>query len=168
MEALLREIDDLRRRLEIIETWPRPFYEIGARVYHNANQSISHASLTALAFNNERFDSGGFHDTATNNSRLTVPTGLDGKYLIFGSVRWATSATGYRELSIRLNGTILIAVDARGAAPTYGTYVTISGIYDLSAGDYAELIVYQESGGGALNVESASAYSPEFGLWRLS
>ena len=35
----------------------------GARVYHNANQSISNTTVTALAFNSERWDTDTIHDT---------------------------------------------------------------------------------------------------------
>ena len=40
-----------------------------------ANQSISDATETAVAFNSESFDVGGMHDNSTNNSRLTIPSG---------------------------------------------------------------------------------------------
>jgi hypothetical protein len=139
---------------------------VGARVYHTANQSISHATGTELAFNSERYDSNAFHSTSSNNSRLTVPTGLGGKYLISANVKW-TAGTGYRELALRRNAATLIAVDSREAAPTYGTYQELTTLYQLDAADYVEARVYQESGGGSLNVEVAGNYSPEFMLARL-
>jgi hypothetical protein len=38
--------------------------------------------------------------------------------------------------------------------------------YSLSVSDYLEAVVYQNSG-GALNVNSAGNYSPEFGMTYL-
>lgn len=38
--------------------------------------------------------------------------------------------------------------------------------YRLTAGDYVEVIVFQSSG-GALNVEAATNYSPEFWMTKL-
>src|SRR5919108_3473294 len=59
------------------------------RVFHNATQSITTATETALAFNSERWDTAfgsasTQHDTATNNSRLTAQ--YAGKYLVVGHV----------------------------------------------------------------------------------
>ena len=79
----------------------------GARVYHNAAQAIATSSGTALAFNNERYDTDLIHDPATNNSRLTCQTA--GKYLIIANIQWAANATGFRQLGIMLNGTTTIA-----------------------------------------------------------
>ena len=64
------------------------------RVFHNASQSITNSTLTALAFNSERFDQAGgvastMHDTVTNNSRLTAI--YAGVYMIGGTIRWAST-----------------------------------------------------------------------------
>ena len=76
----------------------------GARVYHNANQNIAHNTLTALALNSERWDTDAYHDVTTNNSRLTVPAGQAGKYIIVGHVRFDNNSSGARQIVIRLNG----------------------------------------------------------------
>lgn len=47
-----------------------------AIAYHNTTQSFTASVDTALAFNSEIADTDGFHDTVTNNSRLTVPSGV--------------------------------------------------------------------------------------------
>lgn len=81
-----------------------------ARVGASANQSISNNTTTAITFNIEQFDNDAIHDNVTNNTRLTCKT--PGRYLIGGSVRWASSAPGQRTLAIRLNGTTrLVNVD---------------------------------------------------------
>lgn len=135
-----------------------------ARVYHNANQSISSVGVVALAFNSERFDTDNIHSTSTNNSRLTCKTA--GKYLIGGSVDWASNATGQRQLLIRLNGTTYIAPN--GVTPVSGdtTKQGISTLYSLAVNDYVELTVFQTSG-GSLNVNSAGDYSPEFWMVKV-
>ncbi|MGE5592880.1 MAG: hypothetical protein ACM3X3_04240 [Betaproteobacteria bacterium] len=135
-----------------------------ARVCHNAAQSIANVTNTVLAFNSERFDTDGIHDTAINNSRLTCKTA--GKYYIAGNVRFASNSTGFRELNIILNGSTIIARVALPAASASPTVLQIATVYDLAVGNYVELIVYQNSG-GALNVEYASAFSPEFMMVRI-
>lgn len=139
----------------------------GAHVYHNANQSIANASLVALAFNSERYDTDTYHDTATNNSRLTAPT--TNKYRVGGGATYAASASGSRrELWIRKNGTTTLARDGR--PPTGGSVdcsVTVSWEGELAAGDYVELLAVQDSG-GALNVLVLADYSPQFWIARCA
>jgi hypothetical protein len=136
-----------------------------ARVYNGAAQSITTATPTALAFNSERFDTDTIHDVVTNNSRLTCKTA--GIYSIFGSVRFATNAIGRRELFIKLNGTTIIATQIIQAVTDVNiTGLNISTLYSLSVNNYVELFVQQTSGGD-LNVDTISAYSPEFAMVKV-
>lgn len=141
-------------------------YQAAARVYHNASQSISNSTPTALAFNSERFDtesnaSSTIHDTASNNSRLTCRTA--GKYLIIGNVEWAANGTGLRrlEISCSAGGGVFIAATEMPGTSTGTNKQIVSTIYDLAVNDYVELYVTQTSG-GPLNVNASTNYSPEF------
>src|SRR5438876_645541 len=58
----------------------------GARVYNSANISVSASTEQALTFDTERSDSNAYHSTSSNTSRITVPTGGDGRYVISGAV----------------------------------------------------------------------------------
>lgn len=135
------------------------------RVYNNANFSVgSSATWTSITFNTERFDVGAMHSTASNQSRIVVPTGEGGKYLIGGSLAFATNATGRRLMRILLNGTTVIcqAELPLSSSESGGNLTTI---YNLAAADYVELQAYQSSG-GALNVIAGTNYSPEFwAMW---
>jgi len=131
-----------------------------ARVYHSVAQSIASATTTYLSFDSERFDTDGIHDPVTNNSRLTCQTA--GKYFISATILWGSNTTGYRQLGLRLNGVTTIALDRRNTnATAFNPAMTVSTLYNLSAGDYVETQVYQNSG-GALDVGVISAYTPEF------
>lgn len=134
-----------------------------ARVYGGAAQSIPNATYTTLAFNSERFDTDGIHDTVANNSRLTCQTA--GIYLIVLQVRFAANTTGHRQIGIKLNDASFIAMSIVAPASVM-TVMTLPTVYRLSQGDYIEAQVYQDSG-GALNVEANSAYSPEFMMVRV-
>ncbi len=138
---------------------------IAARVHHNANQSISNVTFTALAFSSERYDTDAIHDTSTNNSRLTCKTA--GKYSIQAVVNFDNNATGVRVVTILLNGTTTIAVESRNAVNGTNTSITISTDYDLAVNDYVEVQAYQSSGGN-LNVISAGNYTPEFSMHRIA
>ncbi|HEX2174158.1 MAG TPA: hypothetical protein VHL09_17125 [Dehalococcoidia bacterium] len=137
-----------------------------ARVYHTAAQAIPNTTSTALAFDSERLDTDTIHDPATNNSRLTRQT--PGLYLITGHVNWAANGSGNCCLSIRLNGATVIASQV---SPNIGAVNShdqaIATLYPLAQGDYLELIVYQTSG-GALDIQAAGNFSPEFAMTRLS
>lgn len=136
---------------------------IGAHVTHSGNLTISTATWTDLNFNTERFDTDAFHDTATNNQRLTVPTGKGGKYLVTGGVEFANNATGYRALAIHKNGSTFERVVTANAVSGNETWLSIAAQLELAAGDYVTLRVFQNSGGN-LNVQKQSNYSPEFSV----
>lgn len=140
---------------------PRP--SIGARVYNDAAISIPTTTITALTFNSERYDDALFHDTSANTSRLTAP--LDGRYSIGCSIRFADNSTGQRVVRITVNGTDVIAID-RDNYPYGIAQFTFNTVYELSAGDYVEVEVYQNSG-SALNIDVASNNSPEFWIQRV-
>ncbi len=142
----------------------------GCRVSHDANQSISDNSLTALSFNTEQYDTNAFHDTATNNSRLTVPTGLGGRYLIVGTVEWAANAdANERFAGIRLNASSFLTSSSQPAinSASVTTKQVVVAIYELAAGDYVELIVRQQSG-GALNALANATAAPTLALHWLA
>jgi hypothetical protein len=133
----------------------------GCRAYHDTTQSISNAAFNAVSFNSEDYDTGGFHSTAVNTSRFTVPAGAGGTYLIIGHVVFAANGTGQRGLTIGKNGggATINGVSAFKSSPsgTYVTMVNIMAVLVLAAGDYIELLAYQDSG-GALNIGVATTY----------
>jgi len=103
----------------------------------------------------------------TNNTRLTASQG--GKYLISGSWEMAETVNHLyvRDIRILLNGSMSLAhsrIVAPGA-PT-NTRLSISTVYNLSPGDYVELIAFHDTAGGNpdLQVLLAPEYSPEFSL----
>lgn len=121
----------------------------GARVQRAATQSIANNTFTAVTFGTEEYDSGSYHDTSTNTSRLTVP--VAGKYLITGSIEYAANATGVRAAGIRMDGSTYIASQSTASlGSVLATTVNVSVVRDLAANAYVELMAYQTSG-GALN-----------------
>jgi hypothetical protein len=128
--------------------------------YTLGNQSISNNSWTSLAFNSESYDTDGFHDNSTNNSRITVPSGLDGKYRLLGSFEFATGgAAGTRRVRLLKNGTDVVGPPILMPYTTTGIVLQVAAELALAATDYVELQAFQDSG-GAVNVVQASDYSP--------
>lgn len=112
----------------------------------SSDQTLSSGSPTAINWDTEIYDSNNFHDTVTNNTRITIPLGAAGKYMFFGGLVFDTDATGARKIGIRKNGTTFIGSDRVDAAGANETHLTTVGIDLASVGDYYELIALQESG----------------------
>lgn len=136
---------------------------IGCRVRDASVQSIGNNAYESVDFDTEDFDTDAFHDTATNNSRITIPSGLDGKYLVWASIGFAANATGERGLKIRQDDTTDYAEDIREAPAANEAVITISTVVDLAAAEYVEVHAFQNSGAG-LNTLQETNSSPEFGV----
>jgi hypothetical protein len=128
---------------------------IGANATKTANQSLANVTLTAVTFDGtDILDTDSFHNPASNNSRMTIPAGLGGKYLIQATIQFASNTTGGRELQIYKNGTTVlqyVTTDAEGSLT-----MAISGTYSLVATDYVEIRAYQSSG-GALDIWASNS-----------
>ena len=138
---------------------------LGARVYHNANQSIPNSSWTTLSFNSERFDTDTIHDTVTNNARLTCKTA--GKHIITVNLLFDVSATGLRAARFLVNGATSIAEQYQAPSPASYTAVTVATIYDLAVNDFVIVQAFHQHG-SALNILSIGNLSPEFAMMRIA
>jgi len=117
----------------------------GVSVYRSSAQSIPHDTNTLVTWDAEFFDTNAYHSTSTNTSRLTVPSGKAGKYLIQATITLAQSATGIRKLSFYKNGSLFsipFLIPATGD-PFNATGVSIA---NLAEGDYIECYFEQSSG----------------------
>jgi hypothetical protein len=132
----------------------------GCGAERTTNQSISNGTWTAVQLNaTDLYDTDSIHDTVTNNTRFTVPTGKDGKWRFTTSGQFASNGTGLRAVGLAKNGTLLAArygQNYRTAIGSGGVGTAMNGTSDLSlaAADYIEMYVYQDSG-GSLNLTEA-------------
>lgn len=135
------------------------------RVYNSAAISVTNSVETALTFNSERFDTDTLHSTSVDTGRITFTTA--GTYLVGGSIRWEDSAsTVAQRLAIRLGGATKLAETLNNHANNGGSPLSIATLYAFSAGDYIELVAYQNTT-GALNVTATGNQSPEFwAIWQ--
>lgn len=137
----------------------------GCRVKRTADFTVADSTWTALTFDAESYDPDGFHSTSSNTSRLTVPSGKAGKYVILGQVQWENPGVviATYTLRVRLNATTVIAVSWPQNAPASQPSQQVHAVYDLAVGDYVELEAYQTTGGDH-EILNASDYSPVFSL----
>lgn len=134
-----------------------------ARVYRTAAlQDIAGSTATAVAFDAEEYDVGTLHDNAVNPSRLTVPVGGDGLWLIIGQLSWVADANGLRQAWIYKNGS-RVAIDEVPPDATLPISNQVACLQEAVAGDYFELYARQTGAatlgviGGALDLASFSA-----------
>lgn len=114
----------------------------GCMVKKSANQTgVDYTTATVMTWDAETYDDGGWHDTVTNNSRLTVPSGVD-RVRVGAHLRVSSGTVGVQIiLEILKNG--LTAYDGNvttnQTTAAVGTDIAIeSGSIPVAAGDYLE------------------------------
>ena len=141
----------------------------GAKVYNNTQAALSLSSGTpaAFPFTHEVFDTNAYHDNSTNNTRLTVPT--TGYYLFTGELQFAnpvgTSVSTFKAY-LKLNNTTdygffyyeRYPVDS-SANRDYTIPLGAIVLY-LTAGDYVELYLAQQSGSTMAVRGTAVTFAP--------
>lgn len=110
----------------------------------SADQSIPNNAWTAISWDVEDYDTLGGHDNVTNNSRFTAPT--TGIYSVQIHVAFATNSANAKYLSIYRNGTQLSGWCERSTETT-PTVLGLVREIALTAGDYVQAFIYQNSGG---------------------
>lgn len=112
-------------------------------------QTITSGVSTKILFNvADSFDTDSMHDPAVNPERITIQHA--GYYIFGGYVVWTANAVGRRSIDIQFNGGgSHIALHNEMAVTDAGVTTSegCSGIYQMAAGQYAELFVVQSSGG---------------------
>lgn len=102
----------------------------GCKVYNGATQSVNGNDIP-LTFGAEEFDSDAYHDNSTNPTRITIPTGLGGYYLLTAGVY--SNANG---------GTIGFMIGGTTKTRGYNTingYTQVTTVVSLTAGQYVEV-----------------------------
>ena len=118
----------------------------GCRIFNSTDTAIANNTTTAYTCNSESFDTDGYHSTATNTSRITIPAGKGGKYLLTAKLEWYSNNTGARYVGIGLNGGNNVAQFNTAAVNNQQT-LCLTTLANLSVGDYVEMFAYQTSGG---------------------
>ena len=121
----------------------------GCVVVQAGSVSIANETLTNVEFGaaDER-DTDGFHDVLTDNEKLTVPAGLGGWYNLSGFCSWAANDTGRRYFAFSVNASTYYELWDTSATAGASNPTRVNGSVDvfLNAGDYVQVIVYQQSG----------------------
>jgi hypothetical protein len=142
----------------------------GVLVYRIANQNLTDAAQTAIQFNNEEYDTDGYHDNVTLNTEFVVPTNaLAGYYFIQATgTTDGSSDTGVRILKIRKNGATDLAENRdlnHGASGQAYARTISAGPVLLVKNDYIEFTMQQSSGGSLAAVGTRARLN--FSMWKV-
>jgi hypothetical protein len=144
----------------------------GCRIRRSTNQTLTNNAVTKIAFSVEDYDDAGFADLAVSNTRITIPTGYGGYYLVGYYV--ATGAAGSNATWVSsvllLNGiddiTMQIESNHAGWANGVGTHGKTS-LINLVAGDYIELSMNNNASGGLIQADTHTTLRPVMFLAKL-
>jgi hypothetical protein len=131
--------------------WAVPSHpDFGAvSVYKSANDAaFTRETDVAIGFDSENFDTHGYHDNSSNNSRLTIPTGQSGTYVVSAYINTnETTAWGgsWHYLWIRKGGSTKIAGWQFYYSSHVGSHHVVA-VLALNATEYIEAVI-KESGG---------------------
>jgi hypothetical protein len=108
-----------------------------AVVSKTGNEALSAATPTILSWDSEVADTDGFHDNVTDNSRLTVPSGVSRVKLVCNLRSTSNVGTPYF-VQIKKNGAVAAGCPVFGSAFT-GRMNLSSAILGVAPGDYFEV-----------------------------
>lgn len=117
-------------------------------------QSIPSSVFTRVDFTNEDFDIGNMHNNGSNPSRITIPNDGAGLYLFNAFINFDNSSVGDRIIRFYKNGVSLGDGYVRRPASNSNDQMISMIIEQVSASDYYEVFVWQNSA-GALNIDPA-------------
>lgn len=139
------------------------------RVTRTAVLSIPDASLTAVNFTAERFDTDTMHDNTTNNTRITFTQA--GVYTVgfHGSL---DNGTDYTRLFavLRKGGATEIARSTNGnGSSSSGAMIDVSTVYKFAAAEYVEVLILQDNSANvARDLLQVDDRTPEFYACRVA
>lgn len=116
---------------------------IGAKAIYSSGSLAGTGAYHAVPFNGtDEFDTDGFHDPSTNNSRITIPAGLSGPYLLIGHY-YNNAANELAYSTFKKNGTAITPGEYSVSGDD--TILHSTTMLILAAGDYVEFAVNANS-----------------------
>jgi hypothetical protein len=134
--------------------WGTPISK-GVGLYYEGTQSVNNTTDTTLTWNAEIWDTDNYHSTSTNPSRITIPAGLGGKYLLTGTLAYQSYGAGSRFVSVRINGAGSFYISSMTNLGGFDVSIPYAMTLVLNAGDYLQMSTYQDAG-AAINVTATS------------
>ena len=133
---------------------------VGASIYASS-QTITRGTYAKIAYANEDYDTDAFHSTSTNNTRMTIPSGKNGKYLLNAIIQMPAS-TDTETIVLYKNGGLFnqdgvlegALQTNRNLSNADASGVSGSIVLDAVATDYFEIACYVTASGTATLLNS--------------
>ena len=114
-------------------------------VIFSSNFSLANTTNTLAPFDQVVFDTASAYNNTASNYKYTIPSGEDGKYLInFAARKENFTGASLFYMLLYLNGSE-VGNSTNGSGGQYDSLQN-SVLLDLSAGDYLQCYLYQNSG----------------------
>lgn len=139
-----------------------------SQAYKAAAQSLTNNVETTLTFDTNGYDAAGdmasgtavIHNTGSNPTRFTIPSGQPGIYMVTCNVGFVANTTGSRYVKIIKNGTnpTTIPISSMVATLTLDNnhFLQVNFQDQAVAGDYYECNAFQDSGGPLNTIATAT------------
>ncbi|HYW10041.1 MAG TPA: hypothetical protein VE913_23950 [Longimicrobium sp.] len=137
----------------------------GVKAWPSAPVPLPSLTETSIPFGMVGPDTDGFWNAA-QPTRLTVPDGLGGVYLVVAHGVFAATADFLLATGFRLNGTTILGLSRMASDASGGSNLTATEIVTLRAGDYLELRLYHTSG-VTVNAYGGDSYETSLMMTRL-
>ena len=117
----------------------------GANIHTAGGFTTTNNAKVPVLWDTVSFDTASYY-SAGNPTRLTAP--VTGLYIVTTSLLWATNSTGERVVEFCINGASSSPVSVLGDSPagTSDFAQCATTLVNLTAGDYVEVYVFQNSG----------------------
>lgn len=114
-------------------------------VRQSVGTPITNGAWVGIPFDFEETDTGNWHSTTANTSRITPPAGW---YHVDAAVAYSGNATGLRAARLQVNGFVSTGRSTwlTPAPAGFATTIPVSGLLRLNGIDFVELYTYQGSG----------------------
>lgn len=117
----------------------------GTKVYQSAGITVPNNVATLMTFDSESWDDGNWHDTVTNNSRITP--NFNGRVQVVATYATGSNDNGQYEIQIRKNGTTTVIERVSfGSTSSEPQQFSLVAEIDVTLGDYFEMYVKQVTG----------------------
>jgi hypothetical protein len=125
------------------------FASIGARIRRTTTQSIPDSTNTTISFTGGTADFNSGVWSNGNPTKFTAPS--TGFYYVAAAIEWqATAITGRRLIQVSVNGSTtnqssVVNTGGTQAGSSFFQRQTVSGLLKLTAADFVEFVVFQNS-----------------------
>ena len=134
----------------------------GCRLTFSSGVTVASSTNVTVNWDVETFDTDAFHSTSSNTSRITIPAGLGGKYLVVAKGLLENAAEGLSIIRLYKNGSQVFTIDMYKWNGGY-THTTLTDIIDLVATDYLEIVWFQNTGSsGTLQAGQTTSFGVQF------